>query len=406
MQNHDKYQDKRENHMLSLDGQRRNLLRLGGIATAGVGIMAAITPTSLADSPSNTFFNVKDFGAIGDGEANDQAAITAAISAASLLTGTEFEKNRKGGVVYLPAGTYLVDNIKLRRNITLMGEGMGTIVQQVDNRNTAVIANLSENDYPVIVKNLRIKGARNPSGNGLFARGIVLKSKTSYGGFTVPDGQHIIDQVWIERTHSDGIYIKKDCRGTLVKDCWIAKSQTKAGIWVDGSDTTIVNTVSRGHLSEQSGGNGGVGFKITSGNARLINCKSFFSRGGGFYVTGSRSNLNTCEAQDNWQDGFYLASSNSLVTGCLADSNQNAGYHIDPKGGFLGGICMSGFVSIGRPEMQTNKPWVGQSVGLRINNGNVNDSYFAGIVRDNNDQQLQITANLNVQSQTQNIVIG
>ena len=398
----------------NVDESRRDLLRMGGVGGVAAGI-ATLTPNLHAASSPNVravltnnsaYFNVLDFGAVGDGVADDGIAIQRAIDAASLLEGSESEKNLKGGVVYLPAGIYLVDEIRLRRNITLMGEGMGTIVTQKDDTNTAVITNYSDLDYPVVITNLRIQGTKNPSDTGDSARGIVLRSTSAFGGFTVPDGQHIIDQVWIEHTHADGIYVKRDCRGTLIKDCWIADSATKSGIWLDGSDSTIVNTVSRGHKNIADKGEGGTGYKITSGNNRLLNCKAFFCRGGGFYYTGSRGNLSACEAQDNWFDGFRFTGNDTIVTGCLADSNQNAGIHIDPDGGFIAGMCFTGFNSFGRNVVQAAKPWVGQDVGLRISEGNLNDSYFAGIVRNNNIEQFQQQAEANTETQFNNIVIG
>jgi polygalacturonase len=47
-------------------------------------------------------FNVLDFGAVGDGVANDQAACQAAINAA-VAAG--------GGAVYFPSGTYILNSV-------------------------------------------------------------------------------------------------------------------------------------------------------------------------------------------------------------------------------------------------------------------------------------------------------
>jgi VCBS repeat-containing protein len=79
-------------------------------------------------------FNVKDYGALGDGVHNDQHAIQAAINAAA---------KAGGGVVYVPAGTYIVGPggadvsdgaIELPSNITLQGAGMGvTVLKLADN---------------------------------------------------------------------------------------------------------------------------------------------------------------------------------------------------------------------------------------------------------------------------------
>lgn len=60
------------------------------------------------------YVNVKDFGALGDGVADDTAAIKAAIAAA----GT--------GVVSFPRGTYLLaSTIALTTAVSLVGEGAG-----------------------------------------------------------------------------------------------------------------------------------------------------------------------------------------------------------------------------------------------------------------------------------------
>lgn len=83
-------------------------------------------------------FNVRDFGAVGDGATNDTAAIQAAVDAAHAAG---------GGQVYIPAGTYIVTGhssasdgaIMLYDNITVYGDGMGaSTVKLQDNWNHAV----------------------------------------------------------------------------------------------------------------------------------------------------------------------------------------------------------------------------------------------------------------------------
>jgi len=61
------------------------------------------------------YFNVRDYGAAGDGKHMDSQGINKAIEAAA-STG--------GGTVYLPAGSYLSGSIRLKSNITLLiGQG-------------------------------------------------------------------------------------------------------------------------------------------------------------------------------------------------------------------------------------------------------------------------------------------
>ena len=59
---------------------------------------------------ANGVYNVRDFGAKGDGTTLDSPAINAAIEAAV---------SDGGGQVLLPAGTYLSGSIRLKSNIDL-----------------------------------------------------------------------------------------------------------------------------------------------------------------------------------------------------------------------------------------------------------------------------------------------
>ncbi len=61
-------------------------------------------------------FNVKSYGAVGNGSTDDTAAIQAAIDAVPST----------GGTVFLPAGTYLVTAaLKLKSNLHIVGSGLG-----------------------------------------------------------------------------------------------------------------------------------------------------------------------------------------------------------------------------------------------------------------------------------------
>jgi polygalacturonase len=78
--------------------------------------MLAAAVALLAAGP---FFDVRSFGAKGDGVAIDSPAINAAIDAASAAG---------GGTVVLPAGTYLSFSIRLKSRITLMIGAGATLV--------------------------------------------------------------------------------------------------------------------------------------------------------------------------------------------------------------------------------------------------------------------------------------
>lgn len=72
----------------------------------GVAICLAVAVSAMASA----IYNVRDFGAKGDGKTLDSPAINAAIEAAV---------KDGGGLVLLPAGTYLSGSIRLKSNIDL-----------------------------------------------------------------------------------------------------------------------------------------------------------------------------------------------------------------------------------------------------------------------------------------------
>jgi polygalacturonase len=72
-----------------------------------------------ADDASGGYFNVRKFGATGDGTTLDTAFINKAIDACA---------QAGGGTVYFPAGTYLSGSIHLRSNIHLLIDAGATIL--------------------------------------------------------------------------------------------------------------------------------------------------------------------------------------------------------------------------------------------------------------------------------------
>jgi polygalacturonase len=101
---------------------RREFLRHGS-----TGIAAALIPTALegqsrpASGIANItgIFNVRTFGATGDGVSIDSPAINRAIEAAVAVG---------GGTIYLPAGTYASYSIRLKSHISLHLDAGATLL--------------------------------------------------------------------------------------------------------------------------------------------------------------------------------------------------------------------------------------------------------------------------------------
>jgi polygalacturonase len=102
---------------------RRELLRFGGI-----GLAAAVTtavPTAYAaqrssnPSASQGIFDIRSYGAVGDGKAVDSPAINKAIEAAAAAG---------GGTVLFPPGTWLSFSIRLKSHVALLLSQGATIL--------------------------------------------------------------------------------------------------------------------------------------------------------------------------------------------------------------------------------------------------------------------------------------
>lgn len=101
--------------MRAFDSMRRNVLRTGGIGAAVAALPAAsmaATSGEAAAMPAGTqgVFDVRKYGATGDGKTLDTPAVNRAIEAAAAAG---------GGVVVFPAGNYLCFSIRLKSQIHL-----------------------------------------------------------------------------------------------------------------------------------------------------------------------------------------------------------------------------------------------------------------------------------------------
>ena len=88
-------------------------------ATGLLLAVCCVTPARAAGPETALAYNVRAFGAVGDGKTLDSPAINKAIAAAA---------EAGGGTVLLPPGTYLSGSIRLKSNIHLMIDAGATIL--------------------------------------------------------------------------------------------------------------------------------------------------------------------------------------------------------------------------------------------------------------------------------------
>jgi polygalacturonase len=115
-------------------------------ATSSASSAPSTAPTTVASTAPTTgpasrpSFDVKSTGAIGDGQANDTAAVQKAIDDCA---------ESGGGVVSLPAGAYRCGSLFLKSHVTLQVESQAVLLGSTDDA-----------DYPII--DTRIAGIEMP----------------------------------------------------------------------------------------------------------------------------------------------------------------------------------------------------------------------------------------------------
>lgn len=186
------------------------------------------TQRTLADRFADVF-NVKDFQATGNGVADDTPKIQAALTAAAV----------RGVRVLVPAGTYKVTSpLLLPSNVTLEGEGRGSVLQVSGTGVTCLLATSVSN---VTIRKLRIVGSGAGVGSGC-------------GIDFVDVATGSISDCLAESFEHHGIILEKSatgCTDVVVERCTVTgmtKATAGAGI---GSNrcarTRVVNCVATGN---------------------------------------------------------------------------------------------------------------------------------------------------------------
>lgn len=136
------------------------------------------------------FINVQDplYGALGNGVADDSAAIAAAIAAAASVA---------GGEVFLPAGTYMCHGLTLPNGIKITGVGRGRTVLKCNSAGASIFqqtATYSPNHLEI--SHLTLDGNANTSGH--------LINFAPASGFSYSNFLHDMD---VSNSGGKGIYM-------------------------------------------------------------------------------------------------------------------------------------------------------------------------------------------------------
>jgi hypothetical protein len=226
---------------------RRRLAQAAALGGLWPGIAYAATATPSPDGPpsnaANTMFDVRQFGAKGDGQSDDTKAIQAAIDAGI-----------HGGAVFLPPGVYLSSELHLRPHVSLIGiagwsyRSPGGSVIRLGDQNAASLLNIT-GAFGVSIDGLSLEG-----GNlGGKTHGILL-NKPDYGK---EEDAFRIERSRIAHFSGDGVrLVRAWCFS--IRHCMIAHNGGD-GILLRGWDGFL--------LDNWLSGNRGAGFAARDENA-------------------------------------------------------------------------------------------------------------------------------------------
>jgi hypothetical protein len=217
-----------------------------GFLQAGTGAVARSVQSRLRDTVS-----VKDFGAVGDGVTDDRAAIQAAINAIN---------TSGGGVVYLPAGTYIVGDsgfdivsrsygLLLKSNVSLVGSSIFTTTLKVKNNADIDLINTdpSSAQSNIVLRDLTLDG--NESNQGVTpANGFNLWAK-SITNFSIANVKSLNPASWgiridaCERVQINNIYCDHSAESNSDGIHFVDTNNVTGGIiWIKsaGDDAFII----------------------------------------------------------------------------------------------------------------------------------------------------------------------
>jgi Pectate lyase superfamily protein len=266
---------------------RRNWLRSSAIMAGAAGFLSstqqAVTAAPSVNDDDPGVFNVLDFGARGDGKADDTDAIQRAIDEA----GNYSRGNaNKGGVVFLPAGAFSVSRtLSVTQAVKIFGRGQATI----DGATHIVPASL---DFDVI----KIVGVN----WGVVLEGFLIKAYTRNGSggrfLLIQACQHV------------------EVRGVHLVDCW-------SGALVDSSGDVVFSDLNINGADMP--GEGRFGIKCTAASPGNPNATQARNCG----VSQWGNNVRT-------MDGFVLANGyNSFSTINCGALNCNRAFWSTADGG-------------------------------------------------------------------------
>lgn len=268
---------------------------------------------------NNRVYNVRDFGATGDGNTDDTIAIQAALTAAATRT----QAGRSGGgTVYVPPGSYVVTNLVLGDGVQLIGADrwLSYLIQL--GGTTGPILKGSAPAQLFRVAHLCLDGNKvvQTSANNL----IELDGNGPFGTF---DMQATIEHCTLINAKGSAIWTYgSNSRACRIINCFVNACDGN-GINLSGYDGVVT------HCNIGASGLAGILLQGTNNTVALSQMygsgRVAPNKGDGVLSLADRNQISMSTVQDNQNSGVKIVSCvGNLVSSCLADSNANAGFDL------------------------------------------------------------------------------
>lgn len=288
---------------------------------------------------NNRVFNVKDYGAKGDGVTDDTAAFNAAITAVTAAG---------GGTIYVPYGTYVISTgLVIPSGVIMAGVGKLSVLSftAVSGACLTIGTSLSAlnyknrvSDLAIIMTQIATTGIKLRNTAGAALRDLYIEGPANnYGtrtniGVDI-DGGNIsaffneLDNVLTNHCH---IGFRVECTGTTYATTQTFTNCSAFGDVLVGDTTSFGFYFSRSPVSSPQVGNG-EGSVIIGGNAE--DCGTgVYIEGGGISVLGTRFEANTLDVNLTATSGNNTFSgSSTLLTVTNAGTNNSIERMSDPQ---------------------------------------------------------------------------
>ncbi|WP_217553173.1 glycoside hydrolase family 55 protein [Streptomyces sp. GbtcB6] len=283
----------------------RSALGIGGLAAAATLAQtedaAAVTASGVAD-----WLNVRDYGAKGDGSADDTAAIQSALTACP-----------PGGVVYLPTGTYATSApLLIPPQITLRG-----------NHGAHIDAMTSPTLKPLA---------------GFSGAAVILLVDQATGGYSTVSNEQRIEKITIDCSDltgstTDGIQAQGYVHGVYLTDVSVREAPSH-GLAVKSNSSGAAYSWRATRL--RVSGAGGIGISAVMTDALWTDCEAIGSGSHGWYIAGAGNTVFLgCRSEWSKYDGYNLGNTGTgqgsggpTFIACSTDRNGYNGFSIPSSG--------------------------------------------------------------------------